>query len=84
MLVWDNDLIAPVGMVADVQFLREHGVSKMVRLPVIDLTRSYPDEDEYLFLIRPQLALVNSVIEAIRCVCVCASDNTGAFFEKLI
>ncbi len=57
-------------MVADVQFLREHGVSKMVRLPTVDLTKAYPDVDEYLFLIRPQLSLVNDVIEAIRCVSV--------------
>ncbi len=70
MIVWDNELIAPVGMVADVQFLREHGVSKMVRLPAIDLTKASA-EDEFLFLIRPQLSLVNDVIQAIRCVCVC-------------
>ncbi len=66
MIVWDSELIAPVGMIADVQFLREHGVSKMVRLPVVDLTKAYPDEDEYLFLIRPQLGVVSGVIEAIR------------------
>ncbi len=53
-------------MIADVQFLREYGVSKMVRLPVVDLTKQYPDEDEYLFLIKPQLSVVTSVIEAIR------------------
>lgn len=64
--MWDEALIGQVGLVAEVQFLRKHGVAKMVRLPAPDLTSSYPDASEFLFFIRPLIRIVDLIIEAIR------------------
>ena len=66
--MWDEALIGQVGLVAEVQFLRQHGVSKMVRLPAVNLTETYPDASEYLFFTRPLIRFVDLIIEAIRCV----------------
>lgn len=66
MIIWDEALIGPVGLIAEVQFLRQHGVYKMVRLPVPSLTEQYPDASEYLFFTRPKLYLVDLIIDAIR------------------
>lgn len=68
MIVWDEALIGQVGLIAEVQFLRQHGVSKMVRLPSPKLVDSYPDANEYIFFIRPLIRFVDLIIEAIRCV----------------
>ena len=64
--MWDEALIGPVGLIAEVQFLRQHGVYKMVRLPVPNLTEQYPDANEYLFFARPQMNLTEQIVEAIR------------------
>ncbi len=70
MIVWDEALIGPVGLVAEVQFLRQHGVYKMVRLPIPNLTEQYPDANEYLFFTRPRLYLVDQIMEAIKYVSI--------------
>ena len=64
--MWDEVLIGPVGVIAEVQFLRKQGVYKMVRLPAPNLTEQYPDANEYLFFTRPKIQLVEMIIEAIR------------------
>ena len=56
-----------MGIIADVHFLRKHGVYKMVRLPVPRLTEQYPDANEYYFFTRPTFQLVDLIMEAIRC-----------------
>ncbi len=66
VIVWDEALIGQVGLIAEVQFLRQHGVTKMVRLPAHNLTESYPDASEYLFFTRPLIHFVDLIIEAIR------------------
>jgi hypothetical protein len=64
--VWDEALIGQVGLIAEVQFLRQHGVMKMVRLPALNLTDTYPDAGEFLFFTRPLIRFVDLIIEAIR------------------
>lgn len=64
--MWDEALIGQVGLIAEVQFLRQHGITKMVRLPALNLTDSYPDASEYLFFTRPLICFVDQIIEAIR------------------
>ena len=66
VLVWDQDLIRPMSLIADAPFIRRGGISKMVRLPLTALTEQYPDAVEYLFLVRPSLSIVDMVVEAIR------------------
>ena len=56
-----------MGIIADVHFLRKHGVYKMVRLPVPRLTEQYPDANEYYFFTRPTFQLADLIMEAIRC-----------------
>ena len=64
--MWDEALIGPVGLIAEVQFLRTCGVYKMVRLPIPNLTEQYLDANEYFFFTRPKLHLIEQIIEAIR------------------
>ena len=66
MIVWDEAVIGPVGLIAGVPFLRSHGVYKMVRLPITNLTEQYPDANEYFFFTRPKLHLTQQITEAIR------------------
>ena len=66
VLIWDPDLIAPMSIIADATFIRKSGVSKMVRLPIPNLTERYPDAVEYLFLVRPSLSSIDLVMKAIR------------------
>lgn len=68
VIVWDEALIGQVGLIAEVQFLRQHGVTKMVRLPAMNLTETYPEANEYVFFTRPLIRFVDMIIEAIRCV----------------
>ena len=65
-MVWDEQLISPMSINTDVQFLRKQGVYKMVRLPVPRLTDQYTDAQEFLFFVRPTLAMVERITEAIR------------------
>lgn len=66
VMVWDEQLISPMSINTDVQFLRKQGVYKMVRLPVPRLTDQYTDAQEFLFFVRPTLAMVERITEAIR------------------
>jgi hypothetical protein len=66
VLIWDQDLIRPMSLIADAPFIRRGGITKMVRLPIPSLTEQYPDAVEYLFLVRPSLSIVDMVVEAIR------------------
>ena len=66
VIVWDEALIGQVGLIAEVSFLRQHGVYKMVRLPTPSLTEQYPDANEYLFFVSPTIRFVDMVIDAIR------------------
>ena len=66
VLVWDKDLIQPMSLIADASFVRKGGITKMVRLPVPNLTEQYPDAQEYIFLVRPSLSIVEMVVDAIR------------------
>lgn len=67
MIVWDESLIGPIGMIAEVPFLLQSGVFKMVRLPVprVADTDQYKEASEFLFFVRPQLQAVDLVMEAI-------------------
>ena len=65
-MVWDEALIGKVGLIAEVQFMRQHGVTKMVRLPATNLTEAYPEANEYVFFARPLIRFVDLIIEAIR------------------
>ena len=64
--MWDEAVIGQVGLFAEVQFLHQHGVSKMVRLPAPGLTDTYPDAQEYIFFTRPLIRYVEYIVEAIR------------------
>lgn len=55
-----------MSLIADASFMRNAGVLKMVRLPVAGLTEQYPDAQQYIFLVRPNLSIVEQVVEAIR------------------
>ncbi len=66
IIVWDEVVIGQVGLFAEVQFLRQHGVSKMARLPTPGLTEAYPDATEYIFFTRPLISYVDHIIESIR------------------
>ena len=59
-------MIGPIGMAADVHFMKQQGVCKMVRLPVKNLTESYPEPQEYYFIAQPKISVVDMIIEAIR------------------
>ena len=65
--MWDEQLIGQVGLIADVHFLKELGVHKMVRLPAPQLTEEYKDLNDFYFFVRPQLRFVEQIMEAIRC-----------------
>ena len=64
--MWDEDLISPVSLIAEPRLMKERGVQKMVKLPVPQLTEKYSDIHEFLFLVRPTLAMVEKIAEAIR------------------
>jgi hypothetical protein len=66
VIVWDELLIGQVGLIADVHFLKELGVHKMVRLPAKQLTEEYKDLNDFYFFVRPQLRFVDQIMEAIR------------------
>lgn len=66
VIVWDEQLIGQVGLIADVLFLKELGVHKMVRLPTPNLTEEYKDLNEFFFFVRPQLCFVEQIMDAIR------------------
>lgn len=55
-----------MSLIADASFVRKGGITKMVRLPVPNLTEQYPDAQEYIFLVRPSLSIVEMVVDAIR------------------
>lgn len=55
-----------MSLIADGPFMRNAGVLKMVRLPVSGLTELYPEGQQYIFLVRPSLSIVDQVVEAIR------------------
>ena len=67
MIVWDESLIGPVGLVAEVPFLLQLGVFKMIRLPVERVAEidQYKDVQEFIFLVRPHLNVVKDIISAI-------------------
>jgi hypothetical protein len=67
VIVWDESLIGPIGLIAEVQFLIQLGVFKMTRLPIerISDLEQYKDVQEFVFLVRPQLSLVESIVSAI-------------------
>ena len=64
--MWDQDLISPMSLIAEPQFIRSQGVAKMVRLPAPTLTELYPEGQEYIFLVRPTLSVVEKIADAIR------------------
>ena len=67
MIIWDEPLIGPIGLIAEVPFLLSLGVSKMIRLPVKEIARidQYKEAQEYVFIVRPQLGVMQDIIEAI-------------------
>ena len=65
MIVWDDVLIGPVGLIAEVPFLMGQGVTKMVRLPVSRVADQYKETQEFIFIARPKLSVVEMIIEAI-------------------
>lgn len=64
--MWDESLIKPVGLIAEVQFLKQLGVYKMVRLPVPNLVEAYPEASEYLFFTKAKLTMVEQIVQCIR------------------
>ena len=64
--MWDESLIKPVGLIAEVPFLKQLGVYKMVRLPVQNLAESYPEASEYFFFTKAKLAMVEQIVQSIR------------------
>ena len=65
--MWDEPLIGPVGVIAEVLFLLQLGVYKMIRLParcVADVD-AYKEAQEFVFIVRPHLAVMDQIIEAI-------------------
>lgn len=66
MIVWDEQLIGQVSLIADVHFLKELGVQKMVRLPTPHLTEEYKDLNEFFFFVRPKIRFVEQIMDAIR------------------
>lgn len=67
MIIWDEPLIGPIGLIAEVPFLLGLGVSKMIRLPVKEIARmdDYKEAQEYVFIVRPRLDVMKDIIEAI-------------------
>ncbi|KAL5477144.1 hypothetical protein EMCRGX_G023894 [Ephydatia muelleri] len=66
VIVWDESLIKPVGLIAEVQFLKQLGVYKMVRLPVSNLAEAYPEANEYLFFTKAKISMVEQIVQSIR------------------
>ena len=63
-MVWDERLTGPFGLVAEYSFLREHQVVKMLplrpgRLPPTDV-------DTLLFLVRPEVGLMELIAENVQ------------------
>ncbi len=67
MIVWDESLIGPIGMIAEVPFLLQMGVFKMVRLPVrrVADNEQYKEASEFVFFVRPELDAMDLLLEAI-------------------
>ena len=67
VIIWDESLIGPVGLVAEVPFLLQLGVFKMVRLPVTKVAEidSYKDVQEFIFLVRPEMRVIDEIVAAI-------------------
>ena len=63
-MVWDERLTGPFGLVAEYSFLREHDVVKMFPLRPGRLPPS--DVDSVVFLVRPQVALMELVAENVQ------------------
>ena len=66
--MWDEVVIGPVGLIAEVPFLLGLGVFKMVRLPVNNSVASiedYKEAQEFIFFVRPQLHVMEQIIAAI-------------------
>ena len=63
-VVWDERLTGPFGLVAEYSFLREHDVVKMFPLRPGRLPPS--DVDSVVFLVRPQVALMEMVAENVQ------------------
>ena len=80
VIVWDPDLIQPMTLVAEPNFIRKAGVTKMVRLPVQGLTERYEDASEFIFLTRPTLSMVDMVAEAIRLI---TNNDRGSLVTSL-
>lgn len=56
-----------MGLVAEVPFLLQLGVFKMVRLPVTKVAEidSYKDVQEFIFLVRPEMRVIDEIVAAI-------------------
>lgn len=67
MIIWDEALIGSVGLVAEVPFLLQLGVYKMIRLPVERVTdlEPYKDVHEFVFLVRPELSVIDDIVKAV-------------------
>ena len=67
VIVWDQALVGPIGLIAEVPFLLQLGVFKMIRLPVnrvADIDQ-YKEADEFVFFVRPMLNIVDLIANAI-------------------
>ena len=56
-----------MGLVAEVPFLLQLGVFKMVRLPVAKVAtiEAYKDVQEFIFLVRPELRVIEEIVASI-------------------
>ncbi|KAG5900565.1 hypothetical protein JTB14_022872 [Gonioctena quinquepunctata] len=61
VLVWDNSIAGPVGLVAQYSILREHMVIKMYPLRPVPLPET--DVDHVIFISRPKLRLMDYIAQ---------------------
>ena len=67
LIVWDNQLTQPLGLIADYKVLKERGVDKMMDLRQINAlkTKDVQEISHIFFIVKPKLELMPLIAENI-------------------
>jgi hypothetical protein len=67
LIVWDNQLTQPLGLIADYKVLKERGVDKMMDLRQINALKSKDVQEisHIFFIVKPKLELMSLIADNI-------------------
>lgn len=67
MIIWDNQLTQPLGLIADYKVLKERGVDKMMDLRQMNPLKSKDVQDiaHIFFIVKSKLELMSIIAENI-------------------